>query len=150
MNSDLRLLAGLAMTIVAVGLGVAVRLGLWRGFEGRYRDPDLPRALRNSPFAFIPMGIAIGSIVAADAMSTTLRTLAFVLVVSAPIWALLAFAISHRPPRIFKPRWLQEEEAIDRPANPSKGWFDVVVFIGTIGAATITIFAMLFLLVRQG
>jgi hypothetical protein len=73
-----------------------------------------------------------------------------VLIVSVPIWLLLSFAIAQKPPRILKPRWLQEEEAKAPPRTTSKDWFDVLIFMGTIGAMVITLISILLLVVLRG
>lgn len=78
------------------------------------------------------------------------RSVALVLLGMFPVWALVAFLVAHRPPRIFKPRWLQDEEAAAAPTKAAWGWFDVVIFVGTVGASAVTIAGIVLLVAYRG
>jgi hypothetical protein len=151
MNVTIGVVAGIVLTSIALGLGIAVRSGMWRGFEPNYRNPDLPIAYRNTPFALIPLGIAFASALLAGLLPlpSSLRGVSLLLFALFPAWALVAFLVAHRPPRVFKPKWLQDHEANQAPTSATTNWFDVAVFVGTIGAAALSLVAILMLVVLE-
>lgn len=151
MSFDVRILLALGLALLAISMGVAIRVGWWRAFERIYRDEQLPAAYRNSPFALIPGGLAFasGGLVGVFSELRGWRTVGLVLAVLTVAMFLIAFVVAHRPPRLLKPKWLRDEESLSGPADIAWDGFDVLIFLATVGAAVLTLLAMLFLIVRQ-
>ncbi len=151
MNIDGPVIVGFAFVAIGLGLGTAARLGVWRGFEANYRNRSLPAAYRNSTFAFIPAALAFGSGLLARLVDLppSLRGVTLLLYALFPAWLLVAFLIANRPPRVFKPKWLQEEE-LASPIGQDRDWFDGAVALGTVGVGLFTLVATILLIVKPG
>ena len=148
MKLEVGLISGIVLTIGFFALGLAARIGAWRGFVWAYRNNDLPLMLRNSVFAFIPVGLAFLSALIGGLLPKTQanRPIALALFVAFPLLMAVGFVIAHRPPGLFKPRWLREEEAQLAQPGSKPTWFDYFVFAGTAGAAVVGLVILLLLL----
>ena len=124
MKLELGLISGFILTIGLFVMGIAARMGIWRGFEWAYRHNDLPLMFRNSVFAFIPVGVAFLSALIGGLLPKTQanRPLAVAMFVAFPLLMAVGFVIAYRPPGLFKPRWLRGEEArLTRQAQERRG-----------------------------
>lgn len=151
MNFDSGILLFFGLALLATTMGVAIRVGWWRAFERTYRDEQLPAAYRNAPFALIPVGLAFasGGLVGVFSELRGGRNAGLILGVLTLAMFLIAFVVAHRPPRLLKPKWLRDEESLSGPAEIAWDGLDVLIFLATVGAAVLTLLAMLFLIVRQ-
>ena len=146
---DLRPIGGLALVLLALGQGIAIRSGSSRAFERIYRDVENPALLRNLGFALIPVGVtlAIGLVAGLSVSVSAPRAVSAALFVLFLVGFLMALGVALRPPDVAKPAWLVEEERTQRPGRPRLHGFDLLIacMLGGGGTVGVILIALLFI-----
>jgi hypothetical protein len=106
------ILATLILGLVSLGTGLLAWSGIWRwGWVSRYRNEELPRYVRNTPFAVFWLGVGILLMAPILVCAGSWCGRPSLLLVALGIGFLAAALVFlFRPPDWTKPHWLVETE----------------------------------------